>query len=177
MARAINDIMRIREFVAGTIRTTMVLFFTAVVGLSFMAWLSWQLTLAILVPMPSLGWRIATLVLFMRIHNAPKRALLNSGFVQENLNGIRTVQAMAQEDREIARFEESSAQFTEDNQHSSGELCTWGIDANFCWSFDDDLNWLRRSLTQFIASRLAPLPLSSPTSRFCSGLSERLGPS
>ena len=28
MARAINDIMRVREFVAGTIRTTMVLFFT-----------------------------------------------------------------------------------------------------------------------------------------------------
>ena len=114
MARAINDIMRIREFVAGTIRTTMVLFFTAVVGLSFMASLSWQLTLAILVPMPLITWmahRYAG-VIYAHSQRTQEGFAELSSFVQENLNGIRTVQAMAQEDREIARFEESNAQFT-----------------------------------------------------------------
>ena len=118
MARAINDIMRIREFVAGTIRTTMVLFFTAVVGLSFMASLSWQLTLAILVPMPLITWvahRYAG-VIYAHSQRTQEGFAELSSFVQENLNGIRTVQAMAQEEREIARFEESNAQFTEDNQ-------------------------------------------------------------
>ena len=88
MARAINDIMRIREFVAGTIRTTMVLFFTAVVGLSFMASLSWQLTLAILVPMPLITWmahRYAG-VIYAHSQRTQEGFAELSSFVQENLN-------------------------------------------------------------------------------------------
>lgn len=130
MARAINDIARIREFVAGTIRTTMVLFFTAVVGLSFMFSLSWQLTLAVLLPMPLITYvahRYAALI-YARSQKTQEGFADLSTFVQENLNGIRTVQAMAQEDREIERFDISNHQFTEDNQalfSASSALGAW----------------------------------------------------
>ena len=130
MARAINDIARIREFVAGTIRTTMVLFFTAVVGLSFMFTLSWQLTLSVLLPMPLITWvahRYAG-VIYARSQKTQEGFAELSTFVQENLNGIRTVQAMAQEGREIERFDISNQTFTEDNQalfSASSALGAW----------------------------------------------------
>ena len=130
MARAINDIARIREFVAGTIRTTMVLVFTAVVGLSFMFTLSWQLTLSVLLPMPLITWvahRYAGLI-YAHSQKTQEGFAELSTFVQENLNGIRTVQAMAQEGREIDRFDISNQTFTEDNQalfSASSALGAW----------------------------------------------------
>ncbi len=117
MARAINDISLVREFIAGTTRSTMVLLFTAVVGLVFMFSLSWKLTLAVLIPMP-----IVTLVAWHfsgRIYGQSYRVQEGfsqlSTFVQENLNGIRTVQAMAQEDDEINRFSDVNRSFADRN--------------------------------------------------------------
>ena len=64
--------------------------------------------LAILVPMPLITWmahRYAG-VIYAHSQRTQEGFAELSSFVQENLNGIRTVQTMAQEDREIARFEE-----------------------------------------------------------------------
>ena len=117
MARAINDITLCREILAGAIRMTLILLLTAIVGLIFMFSLSPTLTLAILLPMPFIGF---VAVHFSRRIYAQSRRVQEgfarlSTFVQENLNGIRTVQAMVQEDREIERFSAVNQEFADHN--------------------------------------------------------------
>ena len=117
MARAINDITRVRELVAGTSRTTMVLIFTAIVGLMFMLSLSWQLTLAVIIPAPLITYFAHHYAqrIFIRSQRTQEGFAELSTFVQQNLNGIRTVQAMAQESREIERFAATNQTFADDN--------------------------------------------------------------
>jgi len=117
MARAINDITLCREILAGAIRMTLILLLTAIVGLVFMFSLSSALTIAILMPMPVIGY---VAFRFSRQIYAQSRKVQEgfaglSTFVQENLNGIRTVQAMAQESREIDRFAEVNQEFADRN--------------------------------------------------------------
>jgi len=118
MARTINDISLVREFIAGTLRMTSVLIFTAVVSLSFMFSLSVKLSLAVILPLP-----VITLVAYLyskriyaRSHRVQEGFSSLSTFVQENLNGIRTVQAMAQEQDEVNRFSVVNADFAEKNR-------------------------------------------------------------
>jgi ATP-binding cassette subfamily B protein len=117
MARAINDISLIRQFVAGTTRMTMVLIFTAAVGLGFMLSLSVPLTLAVLLPMPLVtvgAWYFSRRI-YAESYLVQEGFSELSTFVQENLNGIRTVQAMAQEAREVERFDGVNEQFLDYN--------------------------------------------------------------
>ncbi|MEM7017735.1 MAG: ABC transporter ATP-binding protein [Pseudomonadota bacterium] len=113
MARAINDILLVREFIAGTIRTTLVLIFAATIGLSFMFSLSWQLTLAVLLPAPLITFFAYAYSkrIYRQSQSVQEGFSELSTFVQENLNGIRTVQAMAQEQGEIKRFTEVNTDF------------------------------------------------------------------
>jgi ATP-binding cassette subfamily B multidrug efflux pump len=117
MARAINDISLVRQVIAGTSRMTIVLVFTATAGLIFMFLLSPKLAIAVLLPMP-----IITLVAYLfskriyaQSHRVQEGFSTLSTFVQENLNGIRTVQAMAQEHEEINRFSTVNGEFADDN--------------------------------------------------------------
>lgn len=117
MARSINDISLIRQFIAGTTRMTMVLIFTASVGLIFMFSLSVELTLAVLAPMPLItlvAWFFSKRI-YAQSYQVQEGFSELSTFVQENLNGIRTVQAMAQEAREVARFDAVNGRFLEYN--------------------------------------------------------------
>ena len=118
MARAINDISLVRQVIAGTTRMTSVLIFTASVGLIFMFSLNVKLALAVIIPMP-----IITIVAYFyskRIyalsHKVQEGFSDLSTFVQENLNGIRTVQAMAQESEEVDRFKHVNQDFADVNQ-------------------------------------------------------------
>ena len=117
MARAINDIHLVRRMIAGTSRMTIVLIFTATVGLVFMFLLSWRLALAVLAPMPVIS--IVAYFFSRQIYAQSRRVQEGfsglSTFVQENLNGIRTVQAMAQEEDEINRFSRVNHEFADDN--------------------------------------------------------------
>jgi ATP-binding cassette subfamily B multidrug efflux pump len=107
MARAINDINLIRQLVGMGLRTILVIFFSAVVGFACMLWLAPTLTLLLLLPLPV----IAVLGLRMARRVFDESLAVQEGFaslseqVQENLNGIRTVQALVQEAHEIARFD------------------------------------------------------------------------
>ncbi len=117
MARAINDISLVREVIAGTTRSTMVLVFTATVGLLFMFSLSVPLTLALLLPMPVITFvaYYYSRTIYAQSHLVQQGFSSLSTFVQENLNGIRTVQAMAQEKEEIRRFTRVNQTFTDNN--------------------------------------------------------------
>lgn len=117
MARAINDISMVRMVVAGATRMTLVLFFTALVGFIFMMSLSVKLTLAVLIPMPIIT--IVARAYGKRIFSLSYKVQAGfsdlSTYVQENLNGIRTVQAMAQEGEEVKRFNKVNSKFADDN--------------------------------------------------------------
>ncbi len=108
MARAVNDIQLIRQLIGMGLRTILVLVFSAGVGLAFMFSLAPMLTLMLLPPLPIIvwaGWRLSRQVFDQSI-------IVQAGFsnlsdrVQENLGGIRTVQAQVQEAKEIERFAE-----------------------------------------------------------------------
>ena len=106
MTRAVADISLIqRLFAMGTILLVILLFAT-VVGFGFMLSLSPELTLLILPPMPfvfAYAW-YASRQMGITSLTVQERMSQMSEQVQENLSGIRTVQAMVQEDNEIARF-------------------------------------------------------------------------
>jgi ATP-binding cassette subfamily B protein len=113
MARAINDIGLIRQTVALGTRTVFVLLFSALVGFAFMLRESWELTLLLGIPLP--GIFLTGLVMAGRVHRQSLR--VQEGFstlserTQENLAGIRTIQALVQEEQELGRFEAANESF------------------------------------------------------------------
>jgi ATP-binding cassette subfamily B protein len=115
MARAINDLNLVRQMVGVGSRTVIVLGFSGLIAFSFMVALSPRLTLWLLPVMPfiaSAGFLISTRLYHQSLRVQEGFSTL-SEFVQENLNGIRTIQTHAQEDREIARFRSISGDYAE----------------------------------------------------------------
>jgi len=115
MARAINDINLVRQLVGMGLRTILVIVFSAVVGFSAMMWLAPQLTVMLLLPLPiiaALGWVLSRRVFGQSLAVQEGFATLSEQ-VQENLNGIRTVQALVQENYEIARFDRVNESYAE----------------------------------------------------------------
>ncbi|MEN8184678.1 MAG: ABC transporter ATP-binding protein, partial [Myxococcota bacterium] len=115
MARAINDIGLIRQMVGLGTRTIFVLVFSAAVGFGFMLYESPGLTLLLLPPLPAIF--LTALFMSRRVHH--HSLLVQGGFstlserTQENLSGIRTIQALTQEEQEIRRFGETNDNFVE----------------------------------------------------------------
>jgi len=106
MTRAIADIGLIQRLIAmGTI-LLVVLAFATVVGFSFMMALAPKLTLLILPPLPfvfAYTW-YASRQMGITSREVQDRLSDLGTHVQENLSGIRTIQAMVQEENEVARF-------------------------------------------------------------------------
>ncbi|HKE11475.1 MAG TPA: ABC transporter ATP-binding protein [Myxococcota bacterium] len=117
MARAINDIGLIRRVVALGTRTVVVLVFSSAVAFSCMAWQSPRLTLWLLPPMPLVFG--AAYLLSRRLYRESLH--VQQGFatlsdrVQENLGGIRTIQALNQEEEEIRRFDADNLRYLAQN--------------------------------------------------------------
>jgi len=106
MTRAVADISLIqRLFSMGTILVVILLFATAV-GFYYMWQMSPDLTLLILPPMPFVVWYAYRSSRAMGVTSleVQQRMSQMSAQVQENLSGIRTIQAMVQETNEINRF-------------------------------------------------------------------------
>jgi ATP-binding cassette subfamily B protein len=116
MARAINDITLIRQMVGLGTRLLFVLGFSGIIAFAFMFHQSAMLTLLMVPALPVFG--VAGWLIAKRIFG--QSMLVQQGFsilsaqVQENLNGIRTIQTHAQEDREIDRFEKTSDTYARD---------------------------------------------------------------
>ncbi|MFM7119715.1 MAG: ABC transporter ATP-binding protein, partial [Gammaproteobacteria bacterium] len=106
MTRAISDIGLIQRFIAmGTI-LMVVLVYATVVGFGFMLYLSPSLTALLLPPLPFIyfyaQWSAGQMAEASR--DVQDRLSDLGAHVQENLSGIRTIQAMVQEENEIRRF-------------------------------------------------------------------------
>ena len=113
MARAINDIGLVRELLGSGIRTILVNVTMALTGMVAMFALAPLLTLLLLLPLLPIGvvgWFAARQV-FQRSLRVQEGFSDLSEQVQGNLYGIRTVQALVQEQNEIRRFDAVSDEY------------------------------------------------------------------
>jgi len=107
MARAVNDVQLIRMLIGNTSRLLAVVLFSALIGLFFMFRIAPTLALLILPPLPiiTITAYVYSKKIFAQSMTVQEGFSSLSEFTQENLSGIRTVQAQAQEDREVERFD------------------------------------------------------------------------
>ncbi len=106
MTRAVADIALIQRLIAmGTILLVIVVY-ASIMGFGFMFYLSPSLTLLLLPPLPFvyLYARWASGKMAVASKDVQERMSDLADQVQENLSGIRTIQAMVQEQNEIGRF-------------------------------------------------------------------------
>ena len=106
MTRAVADIALIQRLISmGTI-LLIILVYAGVVGFGFMLYYSPSLTLLLLPPMPFVFFYAQYSARKMGVASADVQERLSDlgAHTQENLSGIRTIQAMVQEDNEIKRF-------------------------------------------------------------------------
>ena len=113
MSRAINDINMVRMVVSFAAVNIILFVFTIATALYFMIGLSPELTLWVVLPLPLVavvGFVMAR-GMFPYYRDQQEAMAAVTSFTQENLNGIRTIQAMAQEDSEIERFNKVSTHY------------------------------------------------------------------
>ncbi|MAW29316.1 MAG: hypothetical protein CMP98_10995 [Gammaproteobacteria bacterium] len=106
MTRAIQDIALIQRLIANGSVHFIIIIYAPLFAITFMSWKSPALTMLILPVLPILfgyaWWISREMAATSKV--VQERLSDLSAHVQENLSGIRTVQAMAQEENEIARF-------------------------------------------------------------------------
>lgn len=115
MTRAVADISLIQRLIAmGTI-LLVILIYASVFGFAFMLYFSPFLTLLILPPMPFVFWYAQYSSRQMGVASKDVQDRLSDlgTHVQENLSGIRTIQAMVQEENEIARFGKTNQSYAD----------------------------------------------------------------
>ena len=115
MTRAVADIQLIRRLIGNGTTMVVIFCFATLIGFSCMVFLSPTLTLFVLPPLPILlfyTWR-TSLRLGVASRKVQERLSALGSHVQENLSGIRTVQAMALERQELARFDDRNQDYTD----------------------------------------------------------------
>lgn len=106
MTRAVADISLVQRLISMGSILLIILVYASVVGFGFMLYYSPTLTLLLLPPLPFVYYyaKHASRQMGAASKDMQDRLSDLGAHVQENLSGIRTIQAMAQEDNEIARF-------------------------------------------------------------------------
>lgn len=115
MTRAVADIQLIRRLIGNGTTMVVIFCFATLIGFSCMVFLSPTLTLFVLPPLPILlfyTWR-TSLRLGVASRKVQEKLSALGSHVQENLSGIRTVQAMALERQELARFDDRNQDYTD----------------------------------------------------------------
>ncbi len=115
MSRSINDINLVRRLVAFAWVTIMTFVFSVSIALIFMYSLSPSLTLFVIPPLPVVALVAFKMsrTLFPYVREQQIAMGQVTSYVQENLNGIRTIQAMSQEEVEIQRFSTVSTEYAD----------------------------------------------------------------
>jgi len=114
MTRAVADIALIQRLISmGTI-LLVILIFASLFGFGYMLYLSPSLTVLLLPPLPLVFFyaRWAAGQMAVASKDVQDRMSDLAAHAQENLSGIRTIQAMVQEDNEIARFRETNQAYS-----------------------------------------------------------------
>ena len=115
MSRAINDISMVRMVVSFGAVNIALFIFSVIAALSFMLPTSPILTFWVVLPLPFvavIGFVMAR-GMFPFYRERQEALATLTAFTQENLNGVRTIQAMAQEEQEIERFRRASTRYAQ----------------------------------------------------------------
>ena len=115
MSRAVNDISMVRMVVSFGAVNIVMFVFSVIAALWFMLVMSPALTFWVVLPLPFvavIGFMMAR-GMFPFFRERQEALATLTSFTQENLNGIRTIQAMAQEDQEIDRFRRASTRYAQ----------------------------------------------------------------
>ena len=115
MTRAVADIALIQRLISMGSILLVILVYASLFGFAFMMYFSPLLTLMLLPPMPFvfLYARYSARQMGVASQDVQDRLSDLGSHVQENLSGIRTIQAMVQEDREIARFSDTNQRYAD----------------------------------------------------------------
>jgi ATP-binding cassette subfamily B protein len=117
MARATNDLSAVRQLAGPMIMYTLQTVFVVVLVLPLMFMLNWWLTLLLFVTMPLVS---LTVKFFgQQVHSRFEKIQDFFGQItaraQENFSGVRVVRAYAQEEAEMAAFNDLNRQYAERN--------------------------------------------------------------
>ncbi len=117
MARATNDLAAVRQLAGPMIMYTLQTVFVVILALPLMLRVSLRLTLLLFVTMPlvSLTVKFFGQQVHIRFEKIQDFFAQISARAQENFTGVRVVRAYAQEDAEIAVFEQLNREYAERN--------------------------------------------------------------
>ncbi|HEY7786178.1 MAG TPA: ABC transporter ATP-binding protein [Pyrinomonadaceae bacterium] len=117
MARATNDLSAVRQLAGPMIMYTLQTIFVVLLVLPLMLMINWWLTLLLFVTMPlvSLTVKIFGQQVHLRFEKIQEFFAHITARAQENISGVRVVRAYAQEDAELAAFNELNRQYAEKN--------------------------------------------------------------
>src|SRR5438552_3294112 len=115
MARATNDLGAVRQLAGPMIMYSLQTVFVVIIILPILFVIDWKLTLLLFVTMPlvSLTVKFFGQQVYTRFENIQDFFAQITVRAQENFTGIRVVRAYAQEDAEIAAFENLNRQYAE----------------------------------------------------------------
>ena len=115
MTRAVADISLVQRLIAMGSILLVILVYATVIGFGFMLYLSPSLTLLLLPPLPFvfLYARWSAHQMGVASKDVQDRMSDLAAHVQENLSGIRTIQAMVQEENEISRFLDTNQAYSD----------------------------------------------------------------
>jgi ATP-binding cassette, subfamily B, multidrug efflux pump len=117
MARATNDLAAVRQLAGPMIMYSLQTVFVVVIVMPLMFMINWRLTVLLLVTMPlvSLTVKFFGQQVHIRFEKIQEFFSQITARAQENFTGVRVVRAYAQEDAEIAAFNELNRQYAEKN--------------------------------------------------------------
>ena len=117
MARATNDLAAVRQLAGPMIMYTLQTVFVVVLVLPLMIFLNWWLTLLLFVTMPlvSLTVKFFGQQVHTRFEKIQDFFAQITARAQENFTGVRVVRAYAQEDAEMAAFNQLNREYAERN--------------------------------------------------------------
>jgi len=115
MTRSIADISLLQRLISLGSSRAIILVYASIVGFGVMLYYSPALTLLLLPPLPIVYYYAKHASRQMGVASKDMQDRLSDlgAHVQENLSGIRTIQAMAQENNEIARFARTSQAYAD----------------------------------------------------------------
>ncbi len=117
MAHSTNDIAAVRMFVGPAIMYSTETIFTFVIVLTLMIRINPLLTVLTLLPLPLVSWAVHRLgvAIHKRYEDIQSHFSDITTRAQENISGMRVVQAYRREDAEIARFDALSREYMRRN--------------------------------------------------------------
>ncbi|KAH6807720.1 transporter associated with antigen processing protein 2, partial [Perilla frutescens var. frutescens] len=108
LSRLSEDTQIIKSGATTNLSMALSSFSTAFIGLGFMFWTSWNLTLLALVVVPVISVAVHQFGVYLRefSHQTQAAAAASSSIAEETFGAVRTVRSFAQEEYELSRYSE-----------------------------------------------------------------------